>query len=177
VRFRVDQKQPGVTYRMAVALDRPARITMPLPMHVVGVQPTRFRAKAVFQPLPAVAQIGGPVGAMRGDLAGYPLTSTAIVGDWDEAGPVLPLSVGFGSGDACASSAPVPAAGCDNSNEVMFWGETFALEETGARPMQVVFGREYQHPIAVPYVDGYILETPRPVNATALVDFGIAPPH
>jgi hypothetical protein len=29
----------------------------------------------------------------------------------------------------------------------------------------------------VPYVDGYILETPRPVNATALVDFGIAPPH
>jgi hypothetical protein len=166
VGFDFSSLTPGHVYRLAVALEKPARIMMPIPMRVLGV---------LIRPLPAVAGTGAPGGSASNDLGRYPISATAIVGDWTAKAAIdSPVGVQVGTGDGCASRLPAPA--CDGSNNVKFWSETFGVGPDGAQLMQVVFGEGYPHPISAAYVAGYLAELPSPANATALLAFGIAPP-
>lgn len=160
---------PSHTYRMFVALDRAARVRMPISMHVVRVRPVSFAADVVMHPIALATGPSVATADWAADSIGhYPLSSTAIALDWrsDSA------SVETWQGDACHS--PTVAASCDGGNTLSYFEETGEFGPGGAR--QVVLGEGYGQPAQAAYISGYALSLPTAFDAAALYGFGMAPP-
>ena len=159
---------PHRTYTMLVALDRAAKVRMPMSMHVVKVRPATFAADVVTHPIamatgPSVAAADWTADA----VSRYPLSTTAIALDWhSDSSPIETQQ-----GGACHS---LTVAALCSGGDLSYFGETMEFGSGSAR--QVVMGEGYDQPVQASYISGYALTLPTPFDAATLYGFGMAPP-
>lgn len=161
---------PHHRYRMLVAVQRPGRILLPLPMHVVKMQPTSFRVAALTHVIPQLTPSStATVGFARDSLANLPIESTGIVLDW-ASDASLTESV---QGDACPTPLPVGGLLCPKGNV-----GTFVITQTGfgrRTPLQISVGEAFDHPVNASYISAYAANLPTPFNKATIIAFGLDP--
>ncbi|HWA65450.1 MAG TPA: hypothetical protein VG899_03655 [Mycobacteriales bacterium] len=161
---------PHRRYRMLVAVQRPGRIQLPFPMHVLRVRRTAFRVGAVTHPirLPAPASPVA-IGAAPDTLHDFAVESTGIVLDW-AADPSLTESV---QGDACPAALVVGALACPKRNL-----STYVITQTGfgrGTPLQVTIGEGFDRPVDAAYLSSYAANLPTPFDRATILAFAITP--
>jgi hypothetical protein len=169
---RFPDLMPHHRYRMLVAVQRPGKVSMPFPMHVISVQRMSFRVVATTRRLLRVVPATPlAIGSTVDPLGGLPVTSTGVVIDW--ANEVSPVD--FTYGDACPNASALGALHCPAGNL-----STFVITTQGiggsVSPLQVVIGEGFDHPVSARYISGYADNLPTPFNAATIVGFGIDPP-
>jgi hypothetical protein len=161
---------PHHRYRMLVAVGRPGRITLPLPMSVVRMQATHFRVAALTHVIPQLTPSStATIGATRDLLANLPIVSTGIVLDW-ASDASLTESV---QGDACPTALPVGGLLCPKGNV-----GTFIITQTGfgrRTPLQISIGEGFEHSVNAAYLSAYAANLPTPFNKATILAFGIDP--
>jgi hypothetical protein len=161
---------PHHRYRMLVAVQRPGRIMLPLPMHVVRMRPSHFRVAALTHVIPQLTPSStATIGTARDSLANLPIESTGIVLDW-AADASLTESV---QGDACPTALPVGGLLCPKGNV-----GTFVITQTGfgrRTPLQISVGEAFDHAVNASYVSTYAANLPTPFNKATILAFGIDP--
>jgi hypothetical protein len=161
---------PHHRYRMLVAVQRPGRIMLPLPMHVVRMQATHFRVAALTHVIPQLTPSStATIGATGDPLANFPIESTGIVLDW-AADASLTESI---QGDACPAALPVGGLLCPKGNV-----GTFVITQTGfgrGTPLQISVGEGFDHSVNAAYISTYAANLPTPFNEATILAFGIDP--
>jgi hypothetical protein len=161
---------PDHRYRMLVAVQRAGQIALPLPMHVLGIQPVHFRVAALTHEIPHLTPSStATIGATRDSLTDLPIESTGIVLDW-AADDSLTESV---QGDACPTPLPVGGILCPKGNV-----GTFVITQTGfgrGTPLQISIGESFDHPVNASYISTYAANLPTPFNEATILAFGLDP--
>ena len=159
---------PHHVYTVFVALDRAARIQMPVSMHVVKVSAVAFAADVVVHQVTLQTPVSFATVDWTADTVGrYELSTTAVALDWDN----NPAPINDTQGDACHSSTQLPS--CSGGDTVTY---TRWTEELGGGPEQIVMGEGYDRPEPAAYISGYASNLPAPFNAATLYGFGLNPP-
>jgi len=161
---------PGRVYSVDVAIDRPARVQMPFPMHVVKVRPESFPVAVVIHPIPLPAPVMPAVLDSASDTLGrLALSTTAVAIDW-KTDPSPSSSV---DGDACPSTSQTMS--CTGSANMTYFEDASEFGTIGG-PRQAVMGEAYDTPAQAPYISAYATSLPTPFDAATIYGFAMTPP-